>query len=85
MQSMTTKLGSFPLYIVETTDSAESEATPFSYSVIIKTVDEKCTIICMCNDIPCPTCELSDTCKNGAHCNDAISTYIKDNCPEIYI
>lgn len=85
MQSMTTKLGSFPFHIVETTDSAESEATPFSYSVVIKTVDEKRTIICMCNDIPCSMCELSDACKNGAHRNDAISTYIKDNCPEIYI
>lgn len=85
MQSMTTKLGSFPLYIVETTDSAESEATPFSYSVVIKTTEDKRAIICMCNDIPCPMCELSDTCKNGAHRNDVISAYIKDNCPEIYI
>ena len=85
MQSITTKLGSFLLHIVETTDTAESEATPFSYSVIIKVSEDKRTIICMCNDIPCSMCELSDACKNGAHRNDAISTYIKDNCPEIYI
>ena len=85
MQSMTTKLGSFSLHIVETTDTAESEATPFSYSVVIKTTEDTRTIICMCNDIPCSMCELSDACKNGAHRNDAISTYIKENCPEIYI
>lgn len=85
MQSMITKLGSFPLHIVETADSAESEATPFSYSVVIKTTEDKRAIICMCNDIPCSMCELSDTCKNGAHRNDAISAYIKENCPEIYI
>ena len=85
MQSMTIKLGSFPLHIVETIDSAESEATPFSYSVVIKTTEDKRAIICMCNDIPCSMCELSDTCKNGAHRNDTISAYIKENCPEIYI
>lgn len=85
MSTLTTKLGGFDLHITETTDNAEAEATPFSYLVIIKVKDDSRAIIAMCNDIPCPMCSLSDACKNGAHRNDVLTDYIKNNCPEIYI
>ena len=86
---ITSNIGEFPLYIVFENDEAsitkfdDFDIDPFCYQLKLNTEDH--TGYALCENIPCQSCILSETCKSGENATRSIIDFIKESNPELLI
>lgn len=83
---ITLQIGLYPLYVLDAGAVPDGyPPEPFFYELDITKHETRLAFKAACESVPCPICPILTTCKKGTNLTPALTTYVKELHPELFI